>query len=294
MSDQFPPEGPPTPPSGDDGVNLTPPADATPPPPPPPPPPAPGAVPPPPAAGYGAPNPATDTWTVGNAFSYGWAKFQQYLGPILIAMIVLVVGALVVSGIWFVIVSAIENAVFGSVQVALDPTTGQITTSGGPGFFGGLIFAALGALVYATVFGFVQAAITRAALAVTEGKPIETSTILSTERLGEIIVTAFLIGIFTAIGYLFCGVGALVVEFFLFFTWYFFLDQNLSPMDAIKASFAFVRSNAGNVFVFLIVCWVAYFIGALLCGIGLIVAAPVVIIATAYTYKKFTNQAVAA
>jgi uncharacterized membrane protein len=37
-----------------------------------------------------------------------------------------------------------------------------------------------------------------------------------------------------------------------------------------------------------------YFIGAILCGIGLIVAAPVVLIATAYTYKKFTNQAVAA
>ena len=38
----------------------------------------------------------------------------------------------------------------------------------------------------------------------------------------------------------------------------------------------------------------AYIVGAILCGIGLLVAAPVVLIATAYTYKKFTNQAVAA
>ena len=295
MSDQFPPPGEPTPPQGEP-VPPTPPADATPPPPPPPPPPAQGAVPPPPAPGYaaGPPNPANDAWTVGNAFSYGWAKFTQNVGAILIAIVVLVIVALVVGLIWGLIVGGIQRAVVGTPEITIDPNTGVVSTTGGAGFFVSLIFMAINILVWATLFGFIQAAITRAALAITEGKKIEASTLLSTDRLGEVITTAFLIGLFTAIGYLFCFVGALVVEFFLFFTWYFLLDKGLSPMDAIKASFNFVKEHAGNVLVFLIVSWVVLFIGALLCGVGTIVAAPVVIIATAFTYKKFTGQAVAA
>ena len=272
--------------------------DATPPPPPPPPPapPAPpaGAVPPPPPAASGPADLTSGPWTLGNALSYGWAKFQQYLSPILIAMLILVIGAIVVSLVWFFIIAAIQNAVVGTARVEIDPTTGAITTTGGANFVVGLIFAAIGILVYATVAGFIQAAITRAALAITEGKSIETSTILSTERLGEVITTAILLGVFTAVGYLFCFVGAVVVEFFLFFTWYFLLDKGLSPFDSIKASFAFVKERVGDVFLFVLVSWVILAIGGAICGIGLIVAAPVVIIATAFTYKKFTDQAVAA
>ena len=204
------------------------------------------------------------------------------------------IGVVVVSIIWSLIATGIINAVFGQASLTIDPNTGSLVTSGGPGFIGSFIFQALNILVWATLFGFIQAAITRAALALTEGKKIEASTLLSTERLGEVIVTALLVGVFTAIGFLFCGIGALVVEFFLFFTWYFLLDQNLSPMDAIKASFNFVKSHVGDVLVFLLASWLALFVGALLCGIGTIVAAPVVYIASAYTYKKFTNQAVAA
>jgi uncharacterized membrane protein len=152
----------------------------------------------------------------------------------------------------------------------------------GPGFFASLVFGALGMLVYYTVGGFIQAAITRAALAVTEGRPIETATILSTDRLGPIILTAFLVSIATSIGYLFCGIGAVIVGFFLAFTYYFLL------------SFEFVRARLGDLIVFYLACLVVYVIGAVLCGIGLIVAFPLVVIATAYTYKKLTNQAVAA
>jgi uncharacterized membrane protein len=299
MSDQFPPAGEPVPPSGEPVPPTpppTPPAGAVPPPPPPPPPAAAGAVPPAAAPGHAAPasDPASGPWTVGNAFSYGWKKFVEYIGPILIAIIVLFIGGLVVSVVWLLITNGIQNAIFGTPHITIDPTTGAISTSGGAGFFGTLVFGALGALVYFTIFGFIQAAITRAALAITEGKKIETSTLLSTDRLGEVILTAFLVGVFTAIGYLFCFVGAIVVEFFLFFVWYFLLDKGLAPMEAIKASFNFVKERVGDLIVFLLASWLAFIVGALLCGIGLLVAAPVVVIATAYTYKKFTDQAVAA
>ena len=188
----------------------------------------------------------------------------------------------------------IGGAIFGTPGVTINPDTGVISTSGGPGFFGTLILGVIGGLVYYTVVGFIQAAITRAALAITDGKKIEVGTILSADRLGKIIVTAFLVGIATAIGYLFCGIGAIIVSFFLAYTFYFLLDQNLEPTQALSASFNFVKEHLGDLLVFYLVSLLAYFVGALICGIGLLVAAPVVLIATAYTYKKFTNQAVAA
>jgi len=290
MSEQFPPAEQP-----DQGVPLTPPpppAAATPPPPPPPP----GAVPPPPPPGYAPPpaDPVNGPWSVGNAFSYGWAKFQKYLGPLLLAMLVLFVLGAVLSFIWYAIVAAIGHAIWGDAGVTINQTTGQISASGGPGLFGTLILGVIGGLVYYTVIGFVQGVITRAALRITEGQSIALGEILSTDRLGPLLVTALLVGVATAIGYLFCGIGAVIVSFFLAYTFYFLLDQNMEPTQALSASFNFVKDHLGDLLVFYLVSLVAYVVGAILCGIGLLVAAPVVLIATAYTYKKFTNQAVAA
>ena len=177
---------------------------------------------------------------------------------------------------------------------AINPETGVISTTGGTSFFLSLILGALGFLVYYTVFGFIQAAVTRAALAITEGRKIESSTILSTDKLGKIIVAAILVAIATSIGYLFCGIGALIVSFFLAFTFFFVIDKDEEPVQAIKSSFALVKDNLGDLVLFYLASVLAYFVGSLLCGIGLLVAVPVVIIATAYTYKKFTSQAVAA
>ncbi len=84
------------------------------------------------------------------------------------------------------------------------------------------------------------------------------------------------------------------MSFFLAYTFYFLLDQDMEPTAALSASFNFVKDHLGDLIVFYLVSLVAYIVGAILCGIGLLVAAPVVLIATAYTYKKFTNQAVAA
>ena len=283
------------------GVPEGEPAGSTPPPPPPPPPADAPPPPPPPAAAAPVPPPAAHAagpvdgpWSVGNAFSYGWAKFQQYLGPILVAMLILFLIGFVISIIWFFIVAAIGNALAGDPSVTINPETGAISTSGGTGFFLSLILGALGFLVYYTVFGFIQAAITRAALAITEGKKIETSTILSTDKLGKVVVAAILVAIATAIGYLFCGIGALIVSFFLAFTFFFVIDRDEEPVQAIKSSFNLVKENLGDLILFYLASVLAYFVGALICGIGLIVAVPVVIIATAYTYKKFSGQAVAA
>ena len=53
-------------------------------------------------------------------------------------------------------------------------------------------------------------------------------------------------------------------------------------------------NDAGNVILWFLLSVLAWFVGALLCGLGLIVAIPVVLIGTAYTYKTLNNEPVAA
>ena len=83
--------------------------------------------------------------------------------------------------------------------------------------------------------------------------------------------------------------------FFTSYTLYFLMDrEEMGAVDAIKASFDFTKDNAGNVILWFLLSVLAWFVGALLCGVGLIVAIPVVLIGTAYTYKTLNNEPVAA
>lgn len=230
--------------------------------PPPPPPPVPGAAP----------------FQVGDAFNYGWKKFQENLGPILIAMLLfLVVGGLV---------NFIATLFAGGTEELTDPENIGIGMFFG---FGYLVFSLIGALVSLLI----QAAVVRGALDITKGEKIEMSTFLSTENLGQIVLAAILLAIGTAIGLILCIIPGLVLIFYSQFTYQFIIDKGLPAFDAIKASFALVNQNLGSVVGLFLASILAFIIGALLCGIGLLVTIPVTIIATAYAYRLMTGQPVA-
>jgi uncharacterized membrane protein len=243
---------PPTPPS----EPAVPPAS-----PPPPPPPVPGGAP----------------FQVGDAFNYGWKKFQEYLGPILIAMLIF----FIVGGA----VNLIATLLGGGFGELTDPDDIGIGMFFGVGY---LLFSLLSALVSLLI----QAAVVRGALKITEGERVELSTFLSTENLGQVVLAAVLLAIGTAIGLILCIIPGLILIFFSQFTYQFILDKGLPAFDAIKASFALVNQNLGSVVGLFFASILAFIVGALLCGIGLIVAIPVTIIATAYAYKLMTGQPV--
>jgi uncharacterized membrane protein len=141
----------------------------------------------------------------------------------------------------------------------------------------------------------IGAGIVRAALDITEGKELDPQTVLTPHKLGEVIVASLLIGIATFVGFILCIIPGLLVMFFTSYTLYFLMDrEDLGAIDAIKASIDFTKDNVGNVIVWYLVSLAAWIVGALLCGVGLIVAVPVVLIGTAYTYKTLNNEPVAA
>ena len=128
----------------------------------------------------------------------------------------------------------------------------------------------------------------------TYGKPFDLKTMFSTDQLGQYIVGAILVAIGTTIGYFLCVIPGLIFMFMSFFWGYFLIDKKLSPVESIKASIALVNKNVGTLIGFFIGSIIAYAVGALLCGIGLLVAIPVVVLASGYMYRRLQGEQVAA
>ena len=84
----------------------------------------------------------------------------------------------------------------------------------------------------------------------------------------------------------------IIVGFLLNWAMFYVVDQDMEPMDAIKASVKFVTSHLGDTIVFYLLGIVVLFVGAMLCLVGLLVAVPVVLIAAAFTFRVLNGQQV--
>ena len=251
-----------------------------------PPPPSGGyGTPPPPPGGYGTPPPggpyegpyaaAGDQWSVGNALGYGWRKFTQNVGSILLFTLVLLLGSIVLG----IVGSIIDRAVFGTPD---DGFFSQSTHT---------VFSSLLGFVGQAFFG---AAVVRAALDLTEGRGLNIGDVFRRINFGTVVVLAVLVAIIETIGFILLVIPGLVAILFLYFATYFLLDRDLGPVDAIKASFGLVGHDLGKALVWAVVAFLVSIVGVCACFVGLLVTIPVATIGTAYTYKKLTGQPVAA
>jgi uncharacterized membrane protein len=225
--------------------------------------------------GYGSPE---NRYSVGDAFNYGWTKFQQNVGSIILGALAVVAVLIVANILWFVVVG-------GVASVGGDSDGGVVAS---------LISFALFSLLLFLVTSVVQAGIIRVALDITYGRAVEVKRIFSTDQLGQIVIASLIVSVLTGIGLFLCYVPGLVVFFFMQFTLPFLIDKRLPAVEAIKRSASLVNKNLGTLIGFYIAAFIAYFVGLLLCGIGIIIAAPVVLIATVYTYRTLQGEAVAA
>lgn len=302
MSDNVPPPPPgsgdstpppPPPPPGGGGYDAPPP----PPPPggggygaPPPPPPPPGG------GGWGAPPPGPGAggfptgpsgYSVGNAFSYAWQKFQQNAVPLVVITLVLIVGVAIVQVIGNVISGALTS------DPTFDLETGEFDSGGG--FFAAsmtvsLLFSAISWAVQLAI----QSGIIRASLNLTRGQSIDIGSSFNGINWANVLLTSILIGIGTFIGLILCILPGIIWIFLTSYSLYFVVDRDMGAVDAIKASINLVKDNFGVLILFWLATVAAYIVGACLCGVGLLVAIPVVVIAQAYTFRTLTGDPVTA
>lgn len=224
---------------------------------PPPTPPTPGQVPAgygmtPPGGTFGAPG--GGKLEVGAAISYGFNKFGQYVGQIIVILAVLVVVNLVVQGIRY----QIDNLILGTVLSLVAWIVGVI----------------------------IQLGLVRLALDVTAGRTPEVSTLFKTDRLGAYIIASILYGLAIFVGLFALCIGALVAAFIFYFYPFFILDRNEEPVQSLSSSFALVKQDPGNL---ILLALVAFILSAVSCGI----LAPVGWFAAAYAYRMLSGQPVA-
>lgn len=203
------------------------------------------------------------------------------------------VGVLVVVGIAVVlnlISSFIIGAIFGSGTVELDSTTGQLT--GGRGFFLTLLFQLLASAVAGFVVYLLQAGLIRVSLDVADGRRPAVGDVFRFERLDKLLVLALLLTVGVFVGSLLCYLPGLVFGLLASFSLYFFVDRGSEGVDAIKQSFRFVIDNIGQIILVFLASVATIIVGALLCGVGLLVAIPVVLLVYAYTFRSLTGGTV--
>ena len=288
----------PPPPPGDSGDTE---GGAQPPPPPPPPgPPSPygagqappsgaGYAPPPPGGGFAPPG--EQPYNATDAFGYGWNKFKAKPSELLVPLLVVLLVVIVVQ----VIVQVLLRATILATHDCTTTVQGQsVQTQCGPNLFVSLLGAALAGFVVSLVMQALGAGLIKNALNIADGRPASMDELFTWMVKPQVIGTAALVALITFVGTLLCYVPGLIAGFLLNWSMFYVVDKNLSPVDAIKASFEFTTGHLGATLVFYLLGIVAFIVGAVLCLVGLLVAVPVVLIGAAYTFRRLHDEPVTA
>lgn len=104
------------------------------------------------------------------------------------------------------------------------------------------------------------------------------------------IIASFLFGIMFAVGlFLLILPGLLVWAIFGFYP-FFILDKGSGPIEALKQSAKATKEIRWQVLLLFLACAGLDLLGLLFFGVGLLIAAPVTLIAIATVYRKITGQ----
>ena len=220
--------------------------------------------PPPPPGGGMSPGGAPGSISVGDAVSYGWNAYWKNVGT-------LVVIAIVVLAI---------NIVVGLIAQATGSVAGQIIVQF-IGFFASMLIS----------LGWI-----RVSLEVTRGVKPEVGDLFKFDGYGPYILASLLFALGFYVGLILCIIPGII--FAVAFGFYGFViaerGEGVGVMDSLKESADLTRGNRWQLFGLGMVLLLINFVGALLCGIGLIFTLGITIIAWAYVYRTLRGEAVAA
>jgi uncharacterized membrane protein len=258
-----PPSGPSeSPTSGLPSYGSVPPPEGAPPPPPPPPPSAPGGS----AEGFSAPD----------AIGWGWRKFTQNVGPILLAVLTFVVVEIVVG-----IIGGLVGG--GGSPFAMSGSSMDFS-------FAGLIVN----LISTAISIVLSAGFARAALDVVDGREFDFFGAFGRLNLVNVIVASVIVSVLVTIGFILLVIPGLVALFLTYFTTLYVVDDDAeSPVKAITDSVKLISSRVGDSLVLALLNILVIIAGVIALVVGLAVAYPVTVLASAYAYRKFREQPVA-
>jgi uncharacterized membrane protein len=244
----------------------------------------------PPQGGYGQPpgsHGGGQQVDIGEAFSWAWNKFSKNAVPLIVATLVF--------GLILIVIQALAQLV--SYLVA--PSSDYDSYDGGFSFgysatgSAGVLVLFLGSLITFVAVGAISSAYLGGILDIVNGQEVQIGSFFKPRNIGNVVVASLIVGIVTSIGYALCFLPGLAVTVFTMFTTVAIVDRNLSAIDGIKASIDIVKANFGRVLLIWLVVVAITLVGAVVCGIGLLVAVPVSTLFLVYAYRKLTSGQVA-
>jgi uncharacterized membrane protein len=244
----------------------------------------------PPGTPYGAPPAGGSAYSPVDAVKYGWARFTRSPGTMLVPVLVVVVAVIALEVIAFLILNA---TLLGTHDCTTTVLGQRVETQCGPGFLTQLIGSGLAGLVVSFIAQLLGAGLIKVALDVADGKETSTGEVFAWAAKPKVVAAALIVALATFVGTLLCYLPGIVVGFLLVFTMFFVVDRDMEPMEAVRASIRFTTSHLGETVLFYLLGIVVLIVGAILCGVGLLVAVPVVLLGAAYTYRTLHGQPVA-
>jgi len=236
---------------------------------------------------YAQPQAGSD---VSNAFQYGWTKFQQNFGQIIIAVAVWFVLLIVLQVVsWMV-----QSAIYGANEDCTTTSFGVRYCTNDTSWWTVMLVSGVFGLAFFIAQYVGSYAVIRGALAITGGQPLNTAAMFNMDHFVPFLITGIVVSLITFVGMLLCFLPGIVAWFFLFMAPYYAADKGMGVGEALRASVTTMNRNLARMITFFIGSFIAYLVGALLCGVGLLVAMPVVVIASAYMYKTANGEPIAA
>lgn len=212
-------------------------------------------------------------WSTSDVLSLSWSAFKLHWAPLLailaVGYLIMFFGQMLISlGVGLVIPAAAQSTEYGAAVVAV-------------------IVGALGGLVTQAI---VLPGWARASLMVARGQTPDIGVLFSSMSLFlPMLVGAAITTALVYLGLILFIIPAVIIGLATSLYAFFVADGN-GGIDAFKASLAATKGHKGALFVFYMVLGLINMGGALACGVGLFVSAPVSLIATAIVYTRITGR----
>jgi uncharacterized membrane protein len=215
-----------------------------------------------------APHPGSpaQAWAVGEVIGIGWNAFKANWATLIFAPMVAGVIAYVPLALCMGIGSAIND---------------QTVTP---------ILMLLGELLFFVAFAFFMPGILRLALAAGRGQPVAFGMVFKGgDRFIACLGAMFLVALATDIGIMLCIVPGVILGLGLSLTMWLVVDQNMGVIDAMKKSWELTKGQKGAIFVFQLAATGVMLLGELACGVGMLVAMPIIMVASAVVYMRIAG-----
>lgn len=201
-----------------------------------------------------------NTFTVGAAFSAAWALFKQRPW--------FLIGSFLVLGV----VSGISSSVAGG-------TPGEM-----PNVLLVIINFIIQTLVYMGMYSVAIKAHDNIAGA-------SFSDLWHPQNFLSYLVASILTGVIIVIGFVLLIIPGIIAILFLMFVPYLVIDKGAGPIEAIKGSVSLTKGHLLSLFLFLLAIIAVNILGAIALLVGLLVSAPISMLAVASAYRTLSSSA---